>query len=208
MTLTKTLGVLVTALLVFSLFAPAPVAAADDCGILSDLFGQCDDANDDGILATTLGAADGWLDRASYSVFGGDDDLTAQKQADAVATTFNNNNDTLVNYTNKRVTATDEYDVIRLEFVDADGDKASKYLVSTVSNGSVTSAEMVDSTDRTIDSYVRLEGLAFDEADNELDAFVTTYAEQDETPKRSYLAQKYTKYNGDLEGTLLRELTR
>lgn len=208
MNLNQILGVLFAALLVFSGVATPASAAADDCGILSDLFGQCDDANDDGFIATTLSAASGALDRVKYTVLGGDDDLTAQKQADAVAQTFNTNNATLIDYANKRFTATDDYDVIRFEFVDEDGDKASKYLVSTVVDGDVTSAEMVDSTDRKIDSYVSIEGLAFEEANSELKHFVVNYAEEDKTPKRSYLANKYTKYKGDLDGTLLRGLTR
>ncbi|WP_424015037.1 hypothetical protein ACOZ35_03240 [Halorubrum xinjiangense] len=207
MNLNQILGVLFVVLLAFSGMALPASAAADDCGALSDLLGDCDDANDDGLFNAIKAGVSGLIDRATYSVAGGTD-TTAQEQADKVQATFNADSAQIANYSDKRITPTDDYDVIRLEFVDDSGDKASKYLVTTIdANNSISNVEMVDSTDQSIDAYLSIEGYAFEQSETELDRFITNYVDEDKTPQKSYLINKAAKFDGDISGTLLRELS-
>ncbi|MDB2237050.1 hypothetical protein [Halorubrum ezzemoulense] len=206
MNLNQILGVLFMFLLAFSGMA-LPSAAADDCGVLSDLLGDCDDENDDGLFNAVKAGVSGLIDRATYSVAGGTD-TTAQEQADKVQATFNADSNTIASYADSRITPTDDYDVIRLEFVDDSGDKASKYLVTTIdSNNDIAAVEMVDSTDQSIDAYLSIEGYAFEQSETELDRFITNYVDEDKTPQKSYLINKAAKFDGDISGTLLRELS-
>jgi hypothetical protein len=67
--------------------------------------------------------------------------------------------------------------------------------------------DSIDGTGHSVDAYLSIEGYAFEQSDTELKNFITNYVAEDQTPKKSYLINKAAKFDGDISGTLLRELS-
>ena len=182
--------------------AAAPVAAThnggDDSG-LSDALTPADDGGISGIPDTVRGLASGVYARASYAVssIGGDTPAAEESRDDAVAT-FNQYNDTFVQYLNNRTVHNGE--VVEVTFVQGD-EEATAYIVGTYNDSTeqYESAEAVTTTDRTVDHEIELRGMAADRADEELERFHDEFAEPDEDITAKYASEMAAKYKGKID---------
>lgn len=202
--------ILVAALLVAAAVAPAPASAQSD----DDFWGNLGDGEDDGSLAVAaaekIAATTSFMARQAATLgefFGEDESGSASEYATDFQRTFNSNNGTLESYVNQRVTADTGHDVYRVYFNDKEGGNVTRYVVSTVENGNFTNARMVnqttfDSLNRSVDYTVRADWYVSRNAADELDAFITEYAEPNKDLTSSYVAKKKAKYGSGLESGL------
>jgi hypothetical protein len=198
--------------------ASAPVAADGESsstlsGVLSpDADESATEWVGDGFDATIAGAQ-GAGDRAGWWVannvvpesvlstlgVGGNDSVTATEQARATAEVWNRNSATLDRYGNERVNwTTNETVAITWHVDDA---TATRYLEATVSNGSVTT-EMVANTSRNVTETVAVCGYAAEQSDDELAAFVDEYASAGKDVDAAFLAEMKGKYGSDVDTSL------
>lgn len=129
-------------------------------------------------------------------------DENATQYADDFQQSFNSNNQTLIEYANSRMNASADREVIAIEFTDVNGNTDTRYLVSTVDNESYQSAKIVESTDRSVDENISADWYVSRHASDELDSFISTYAEPDEDFSNSYYTTMVAKYGGGLNGSL------
>lgn len=161
-------------------------------------------------IAKELAAGSSWVARQQASVsdfLSGESDVTAEEYADDFQETFNKNNATLEAYASKRVDATEQYDVYRLEFSDKEGGEATRYVVSTSSTGTFTNSRVVtqstfDGLNRSIDYTVKADWFVSRNAADELQTFVDEYAEPGKNVTATYYATKKAKYGDGLESDL------
>lgn len=196
----RRLAALLVAALLVTAAVPGGVAAQDDDGGLLDGMdgpGGLLDAIRAGFSAAN-DAIGSLVRSASYQVTG--PDRTPAEQADATAAVVNNNSDALVNYTNARFSGSaTAWDVVAVEFTNTDTDEtATRYLVATTENGSFTSVEMVETTNRTVDATLGLEDAAAANADRELTHFVEAYVDEDRALDTA-LRSRLSAYAGDID---------
>lgn len=122
------------------------------------------------------------------------DSETATMYATNFQQTFNDHNETLVDYANHRMDASTSYDVIRLEFHDLDGTEATRYLVADVTNSTYESARIVNSTSRRVDGTVSADWYVSRHATPELEAFITDYAAPGQNVSLSWWAATAAQY--------------
>lgn len=179
--------------------APAVAAQSDDAGILSDFL----DDEEEGAWASAKAAAAGTLDKSIWWASNFDplsdaeeDQQKAEQDRADLQQTFNANSETLTNYTSTYFggTAT-EWDVIAIHHVRGEGN-ATHYIVADGENSTFSNASMVNTTDRTVDHEVTLEGAASDNAGAELETFVEEFAEPDKPVTASYTSRLATQYSG------------
>lgn len=184
--------------------AVAPVQGqSDDDGLLDTLFGGED--GDLGILDAATAYAGGLMDR--YSPWSGAEKADSEDYAEDVQATINANSDTLRNWTNERATADTDHDVARVKLTDEDGGSTWLFIVSDVnaSTGEYTSLKAMGlsefkDTGREVDLTYRLDSYASRNADDELETFVSEYAEPGDDVTKEYLLGLAGKYGGGVSG--------
>lgn len=181
-------------------------AQSDDSGVIDTLF--TDDEDDTSRWATISAFAGGVVEK--YNPLAGSDKADATEYSEDVQSTFNSHNDTLLQWANARSTASEDADVARLKFTDKSGNSKYMFVVADVNTttGNYTSVRMMNltefkDTDRTHDHTFRLSPFASRNAADELDTFITEYAEPNEGLNRSELARLSGKYRGEITGTEL-----
>ena len=176
--------------------APAVAAQSDDGGILSDFL---DDESESDWAATLGGVTDKMLWQASQYVSFSDaeeDQQTAEADRADLQQTFNANSESIENYTNARFGGNaSAWNVIEITHIRDDGN-ATQYLVADVTNGTFHNATMVNTTERTVDHEVTLEGYASDAAHEELDTFVSAFVTEDKDVTIAYTTRLATEYSG------------
>jgi hypothetical protein len=215
--MTRLKPIAVATLAVLALFAGAAIPAAanhdttdEDASTTDALFGTSDSADDPGLLTQLQAVRDGVsgyvagsVERAryEYSPFGPDPD-DAATSANETMTAFNERSAAFVDYANARNVSGGEVVAITFE---QSGESETIYLVAdynTTSN-EYNSAAMVADTDRTVDETVTVSGMAADNAADELVAFHDTFVESGDDPSPRWLSEQWTKYNEDLESSLI-----
>lgn len=184
-------------------------AQTDDTGedsVVDALFHDEDEDGDTGGLQAIIGFANGVM--AKYNPLA---DRPEQASADEyvgnVRSTFNSNNQTLMNWTNARATADGNADVVRMKFTDEDGNSEYLFVVADVNatTGNYTSAKAMNLTEfkssgREYDMTYRLSPYASRNANAELETFISEYAAPGEDLNQSYLAEMAGEYRGEVSG--------
>lgn len=208
----RTVGlvVIVAAIVTGVTVAATPAAADADQGPLEDAFGEDASASDYADAATA--AASGFAARASYAIgqyapgfvadlVGSGETAEAAAKADAVAGYYNANNETIEAWVNDRTTVSSNYTVAVSWTLN---DETTSYVLETnATDGNLTSSELVASSNRTTDEYVRLCGYAADQSPSELETFVNEFAEPNEDVTPGYLGRMRGAYGDDVETSLV-----
>lgn len=191
--MTRPIASALTALLVVALVASTAVApVAADHGEEADTAFSNDETN---WLDMAKGAASGISERVSYTVsslFGGETQAADDSRDDAIQT-FNQYNTTFVDYLNAR--GIHDGEVVKVTFVQ-NGERSTAFIVADYNTTSeeYDSAEAVKSTDRSVDHKIRLQGMAADNADDELERFHDDFAEPDTDITTKYASEMASKY--------------
>ncbi len=184
-------------LLVASISGGVVAQTEDENSLFEQLTGEdTDDTTLGDRVDAVTATLDGYLERATYSASsvqatlnGTSDAERAQTYATDATAVYNANNQTIEEYTNKRVTATvSEWDTIAVEFTVGEA-TATRYLVSEEQNGEFTHSEMVNDTTREVDRTLRLDEYAAESASEELSYFVEEYAAEDENVDASLVSR-------------------
>lgn len=198
-----------------TLLATPAAAQTDGDSLLGDVVGEdapsfMDDPK--GWAQTVWSGLDGAGERASYwarsktpsfvsEAFPSlGHDRTAAEEADAVQTYWNKQNETLLGWANTRKNWS-ENNTVELVW-SLDGETTTKYLEVNATNGNLTRAEIVGSTDRTVDHDLELCGYAAASSRQELEYFVEEIVEPDENVTAADRARLATKYGGHVETSL------
>lgn len=198
-----------------TLLATPAAAQTDGDSLLGDVVGEdapsfMDDPK--GWAKTALSAGDAASERFGYwarsktpsfvsetfPALG--NEKTAQGEADAVQSYWNKRNATLLEWANTRKNWS-ENNTVELVW-SLEGETATKYLEVNATNGNLTRAEIVTSTDRTVDHDVELCGYAAASSRQEIERFVEEIAEPDKNVTAADRARLGTKYSGHVETSL------
>ena len=188
-------------------FATAPAAAShedDDTGAFDALF----DEEDDGLIETVRAAASGLYERVTYATPFGDDPDDAEANAEAAMEAFNENSEDFVEYANER--DVNGVETVAVTFVQGD-EEATVVLVAEYNetahaydSAEVVTAEDYDGDVDETDEYVEVEGMAADNAADEIDRFHDEYAADGDNVTTSYMTEMATKYGpAGLSGQLV-----
>lgn len=192
--------ILLAALIVASAL-PAPAMAGHDDEsetILNSVV-----TNDGGRLDAVTGMVAGYYQRAQAFFAARGDDETPAQHADNLQAAFNQNSGTIQSYVNKRANASTGANVLKLTFTENDEGSSTVYIVADVNGSDYENATAVDSTSRTVDEECTLEGAAARNADDELDRFVTEFAEPDKDTTARYKSELVTEYAGKISCSFL-----
>ena len=111
---------------------------------------------------------------------------------------FNAHSGEWVDYINEHASLSGDIQVVALEYVpnpeSEPSDTHTDYLVTEYDGEQYTSAEIVESTDRTVDETVRLESIAAENADDELATAYEDFVSEDKPPSGRHLAYLAGKY--------------
>lgn len=187
------LAVAFAAVLVASLAAPAPVAAQSaetETDVPDELF----DSEADGSTPDVVrGLLAGIRERVSLTL----GSIGADTSADAVAAdatqAFNDRAGDFETYANSRTTASTNYNVLAITFVQ-DGDEAVRYVVADINGSEYRTPQMVGSTDRSVDEECTIEDGAARNADTEIERFHDRFVEGNETVTRQYMSRMASTY--------------
>jgi hypothetical protein len=213
--MTRLTPIAVATLAVLALLAgaAAPAAANHDAttqdeGLADSLFGTSD-SNDTGLVGQAqrvasglYGAASGTVDRALYEAPFGPEPDSAEANADDTMQAFNEHSSDFVAYANDRNVSGGE--VVQITFDQRDAEETI-YLVAEYNQTSdqYDSAQMVNTTDRTVDETVTVSGMAADNAAEEIEAFHSEFVESNADVTTSWLAKQWAAYNEDLSSSLI-----
>jgi hypothetical protein len=161
----------------------------------------------DPVKATTTAAGSirasvsGWWAQVRYDP---DARATASDRATDLQAYVNEYNESFLAYINARTNASTNYDVIRVN-VTLNDETATKYLVADV-NATTNDYEhlrMVNETNRTVDQWVTLHGIAADEAPADLEQFHEDYVatDTDLTDDPALAVELQEKYDGHVAGS-------
>lgn len=132
----------------------------------------------------------------------------ATEYADAFQETFNTNAETLREYANDRLNASDTVAVIR--FADRQGIRSKRYLVASAdeSTGDLEEARVVDSErfeelDRSVNQRVAIDWYLSRNAATELKTFIEKFAAPNKDPSQAYLTKTAAKYGDSIEDDLV-----
>lgn len=197
-------AVMITAAVVVPLAATPVSAQSDDDSVVDTLFS--DEDGESGTWETIYNAAKGLANR--YNPLADQPaEATADQYASRTTDTFNGNSSVLKNWTNERVTADTDHDVIRVQFTDESGNTAWMFVVADVNTttGNYTSVTAMNLTEfketgREVDLSYRLTPYASRNANQELSTFITEYAEPGENVSQPYLARLAGEYKGEVSG--------
>lgn len=183
--------------------APALAQSSDDEGSYFDPI--VTDDGEPGWLASFVMDATSTASRLYTSAT--TDPGNASQYASNTAATFNANNSSIEAYASERLNADSSHDVFAVHFHDRAGNNATRYVVSTVSNGDYSDARMLtpsefSDTDRTVDYQVELDWYASKNANAELEHFIMNYAKRGENVTKSYRAEMLAKYGGGITSGL------
>jgi hypothetical protein len=200
----RTLTVLLAFLVATSALTGVVVAQEDDAdATFAEKLIEPGDQGAPGIgidIARAAARATSLPDRLYTQLVG--DEGNASKHAQDFQDEFNQNNDTIQAYSNKRINASTSLDVLELTFTDEAGNQATVYLAATVSNESYQNMRVVDNTSRTVDESITADWYLSRNAASELEAFVADFAEPDRDLTQTYKAKMIAKYASDVNGTL------
>lgn len=190
---TLTAVLLATTLLLSGVTGPAlanHTEESEDEGVLGGML-----SSDSSITAAVGAAVDGVLGRLNH--IRNDPDTTATEEENDVRTWFNSNNhsEDFESYVNKRTTASEEDNVLKLTY-EIDGESATHYLVSDVVDGNYTNATITTDTDREVDESCTLSGSAAVNAKEELKSFHGEFVTADKDVTKEFLIQKRMEYVG------------
>lgn len=184
------------------------VAAQEDDGPLGDILGMVGQADENAsgldraksVVSSVRAASSGLFERLSYRVKGSDS--TAEKRADEFQTYYNDHNASFEDYTNSRTTASTSHDVVALNFTMND-ETATRYLVTDVnsSTNDYENSTVVSSTNRTVDQWVTLEGVAADSTPDEAQRFHENYVAEDRDIDGALVSRLGAKYKGHVAGS-------
>lgn len=202
------IGMVAVVILASTAFAAAPVSAqSDDESVLDSLFSDDEESTD---AWETIKAAAAGLVSKYNPLTERPDKASAGEYADRVQERFNSNSGTLTEWANSRSTASADLDVVRLKFTDESGETSYRFIVTSVNStsGNYTGVSMMNasefqSTDRQMDTTIRLSPYASRHADGELETFVDEYAEPGDDVTQTYLAGLAGEYRGEVEGDAL-----
>lgn len=195
--------------------ASQPAAADQHTTVLGEVLDGPDDNESttewtvDG-LSVAWAAAGGAQDRAVWAIsqnapdfvaerFGAQDQL-ASAEAESVTTYWNEHNQTLMTWSNDRGTFSENRTIEMTWHLN--GETATRYVLVNVSDGNVTRAHMVESTSRSVTDSTDLCRFAAEQSQEELQTFVTDYAEPNKDVDTAYLARLKGKYGDDVSTTL------
>lgn len=204
---TQITAVVLAVLIGLSLFSGG-VAAADD-GYLGGFAEPADDGPSWLPFDVPSGAqiaetVSGMSDRAKHRIMG--PESTAAESATAVQEEYNDHSTAYETYVNHRVTADTDHDVVELTLT-LDDTSETVYWVADVNSTDDTfeNTSIVDNTDRTVDQTVALDGIAAENAADELTRFHDDYVVDNTTPKRGdgYLTGLGARYAGHAQSSLI-----
>jgi hypothetical protein len=192
-----------------------PVAADDDSFLDDVLSGDDAEGQSDGIL----GSVSAWARNASAwasglaarsSTLAPGRERTAEECASDIKAEVNDHNASYEQFINNRTSARTSVDVVAVHctydsnFFD-NGQNQTVYIVADVRNESgslvYTNGSAVDDTDRTVDEYIVLSGLATEELPDDVSTFREEYVEPGESPNGTYVRKMGAKYAGYVSGS-------
>jgi len=180
-------------------FPTAPAFAQSDTPLGDVLGGETASEQAMSGLSATWEAIWGYQDRAVWTTLAAKDQ-TASEEMGGVATYFNANNATLMDYANARRDFTSNETV---EFtLRLNGETTTRYIVANATDGNLTRAEIITSTNRTETHVLEVCNYAADQSHEELETFTTEYAEPNESVDAAYLGKMKGRYGDDVETTL------
>jgi len=179
-------------------FATAPAVAQSDTPLGHVFEGDTSEKAGDG-LSAVWSSVWGYQDRAVWAILG-TKDRTASEEMSGAATYFNVNNETLISYANARRNFSSNETV---EFtLHLNGETTTRHLVINATEGNLTRAEIISSTNRTATHVLEVCDYAADQSHEELETFTTEYAEPNESVDAAYLGKMKGRYGDDVETTL------
>lgn len=207
---------IVLAVLIITSTAAVPMtatAASDNNGFLDAFTGNTDNQSRLDTLKTYASTlpdfASGFYNRVKYwsalqDPFNDAEQPTAASEARDVQSYFNQHNQSFIDYANNRSAGGTSYDVWKLTFKQ-DGESETVYLVAdyNTSSNEYTSAEIVNSTSRSVDETVTLDGYAAANAQEELEHFHQEFVTTDTAVTKDYESHLASKYAGHVESSLL-----
>lgn len=189
----KLISATLVGMLLLSLGAGGVAAQETNCNPLVD---DCD--VDWGALVS------GWIDSAQYSassVFGVDE-ANASDTASNISQEINENSSAYVDYYNSHISQNvveNDTHIIRLTFVDSEGNYAPVYAVAEFNATEMTSLTVKDNVSGTVDDSCMISGYAYSQSEEEISNFEESYVLEDKVPSNSYMTKKYGQYGGDID---------
>jgi len=198
----KTVLIAISTVLALSLVATNPVAA-DDGGILH---GVSDDGEESSILKSVGETADfiGGQARGLYAraqaidLLGDEEGWSTETKAEEVRSEVESNATLYESWLNSQLTASEDRDVLAVT-IRNETSETTVYVVSDVSNGTYENVTAVNSTSRTVDETIELEGRAGRNAPDELAAFRERTVIPGDNVSRGTLGRFTTEYGGLIE---------
>lgn len=206
MTTTRRVAAALTVLAVLgsAVALPGVVAASHEDGTFVDDLVDSDSATSVGLwLAKRTGTSAKWWAAFTTDTEG----ETASEYAADLRREFNAENESIGDYANDNLDASTDRDVFRVCTNDQEDGHDVVYLVSNASSGEWRNERMVtadefSSLNRSVDYNVSLDWYASRNADEELDAFVETFAEPGENLSATYRAKMVAQYGDSVESDL------
>jgi uncharacterized protein YraI len=205
------------ALLAVALLATAGLATAQTTTTTDpSVFSVFGDGEDDGLLADGLAtarkaaaSASAFGDRLDFwasevSPLGDPPGPTAEETASSLQTYVNERSGTFVGYINNQTgdsVAWSEKDVLRVEFTDAAGNTATRYVILNATNGTVQSLEVTENTSRTVDVVVEVDDYGTAEAEQTVRSLYEEYVSTGTLPDGERRSELTAKYGGEIEIT-------
>jgi len=188
-----------------SLIATAPVAADED-GILDGLTDDGESSTLESVGSTAdyiRGYASGLYARASVALFGDEpESWSTERTAEAVRSEVESNSPAYESWLNSQLTASTDRDVLSIT-IRNETSETTVYVVSDVSSGSYENVTALNSTTRTVDESIELEGRAGRNAPDELEAFRERTVIPGENVSAGTLGRFTTEYSGLIEASFL-----
>lgn len=193
--------------------AAAPAAGQSDSDGLFSPMDDIEDREGDGFilddgLSTAKSGVEGWFQRQQYNIarssinpFSSEPETTAQEEADAVRTYFNNNTAAYedASWLQGKIDATSEIETVKVT-LHVNGDAATFYTTgNATSGGNYTDLQAVEEISGEPDAELHLCGAAAENAEEELRTFTEEYAAPDTAPSQQYYAEKWGRYKNDVE---------
>lgn len=148
-----------------------------------------------------------------YTSLTTDNDDTADEHAEAFAVTFNENSDTLVNWSNERIHGSEDKTLFRFQFEDREEEISTVYIDAEwdeeeheYSSATVISEEEFEERgydEVDVDGYIEAGWYFSENADEEVEHIAEVYAEEDEELSNGYRVRLASNYAGDIESDLL-----
>lgn len=201
-------GLLVSNLVLFGFFPVSVTVQADENEECDSFFNSCEEIDSITDVGTAISSiSTGIIEKTKYEVstfVGIKDEASSSELANELQKTFNSDSNKFVKAYNNRVSYDEATDLnVELKFVDDKGEETSKYLITDFdSNGTLESAEIVDTKPKTIDENIKLEGYAMEKSTEELEKFKEEYVETGDTVNKEYAYELLGKYGSDFDSSV------